>query len=145
MVNLDRRAADGRAQLVDFTRERCSASASHRRPAALALDGIGHVQPADCLTHGAGSDSMPAMNCRPRCGACCIAPSISSPIPGMPGGKPAGVRCVQLDTDDRCRLFGNPARPAVCASLQPHVEMCGASRRHAMAWLTRLDRQTSAH
>ncbi|MDM6904545.1 YkgJ family cysteine cluster protein, partial [Enterobacter hormaechei] len=24
------------------------------------------------------------MNCRIDCGACCIAPSISSPIPGMP-------------------------------------------------------------
>jgi Fe-S-cluster containining protein len=32
------------------------------------------------------------MNCRLGCGACCIAPSISSPIPGMPQGKPAGVR-----------------------------------------------------
>ncbi|MBV6674737.1 YkgJ family cysteine cluster protein, partial [Klebsiella pneumoniae] len=24
------------------------------------------------------------MECRTDCGACCIAPSISSPIPGMP-------------------------------------------------------------
>ncbi|HNM56919.1 MAG TPA: YkgJ family cysteine cluster protein, partial [Thauera aminoaromatica] len=24
------------------------------------------------------------MDCRPGCAACCIAPSISSPIPGMP-------------------------------------------------------------
>ena len=24
----------------------------------------------------------------------------------MPQGKPAGVRCVQLDADERCRLFG---------------------------------------
>ncbi|ENR9132482.1 TPA: YkgJ family cysteine cluster protein, partial [Shigella flexneri] len=24
------------------------------------------------------------MECRPGCGACCTAPSISSPIPGMP-------------------------------------------------------------
>ena len=37
------------------------------------------------------------MDCRPGCAACCIAPSISSPIPGMPHGKPAGVRCAQLD------------------------------------------------
>ncbi|MGU7695722.1 YkgJ family cysteine cluster protein, partial [Escherichia coli] len=29
------------------------------------------------------------MECRPDCGACCTAPSISSPIPGMPDGKPA--------------------------------------------------------
>ncbi|MCC6439509.1 MAG: YkgJ family cysteine cluster protein, partial [Rhodanobacteraceae bacterium] len=26
------------------------------------------------------------MSCRSGCGACCIAPSISSPIPGMPNG-----------------------------------------------------------
>ena len=36
------------------------------------------------------------MKCRPGNGACCIAPSISSPIPGMPNDKPAGVPCIQL-------------------------------------------------
>ncbi len=86
---------------------------------------------------------MARMDCRPDCGACCTAPSITSPIPGMPGGKPAGVRCVQLDADERCRLFGLPERPAVCASLQPAPEMCGASRTHALAWLARLELQTS--
>ena len=44
-----------------------------------------------------------ALACRAGCGACCIAPSISSAIPGMPHGKPAGVRCVQLDDALRCR------------------------------------------
>lgn len=63
----------------------------------------------------------------------------------MPLGKPAGVRCVQLDADARCRLFGRPERPAVCASLQPAVEMCGGSRTHAMAWLSHLERQTTPH
>ena len=38
----------------------------------------------------------PAMECRSSCGACCIAPSINSPIPGMPHGKPAGVRTHML-------------------------------------------------
>jgi len=85
------------------------------------------------------------MNCRPGCGACCTAPSITSPIPGMPQGKPAGERCVQLDGQERCRLFGRPERPAVCTSLRPHVEMCGGSRAQAMAWLGRLERQTSPH
>jgi hypothetical protein len=83
------------------------------------------------------------MDCRPRCAACCIAPSISSPIPGMPGGKPAGVRCVQLDDDDRCRLFGRPERPAVCAALQPSADMCGATREHALRWLGQLERSTA--
>jgi hypothetical protein len=85
------------------------------------------------------------MDCRPDCGACCTAPSITSPIPGMPRGKPAGVRCVQLDGRDRCRLFGRPERPAVCASLQPAVEMCGHTRVQAMAWLGHLEQQTTPH
>ena len=83
------------------------------------------------------------MNCRPSCGACCIAPSISSPIPGMPHGKPAGVRCIQLDERHRCRLFGRPERPAVCGGLKPEAPMCGDSREHALAWLQRLETLTA--
>jgi hypothetical protein len=88
------------------------------------------------------------MNCRTGCGACCIAPSISSPIPGMPLGKAAGVRCAQLDDDNRCKIFGDPRRPAVCSSLSASLEMCGsaqgvdATRSHAMNFLTRLERET---
>ncbi|MBV8605644.1 MAG: YkgJ family cysteine cluster protein [Pelomonas sp.] len=83
------------------------------------------------------------MECRDRCAACCIAPSISSPIPGMPEGKPAGVPCVQLDAELRCRVFGRPERPAVCSSLQPSEEMCGASREQAMRWLGHVERATA--
>ncbi|MBS0568070.1 MAG: YkgJ family cysteine cluster protein [Proteobacteria bacterium] len=72
------------------------------------------------------------MECRVGCGACCIAPSISSPIPGMPNGKPAGVRCVQLDDRNRCRIFGRPERPAVCGNLGPEPAMCGNSAAEAM-------------
>lgn len=79
------------------------------------------------------------MDCRPDCGACCTAPSISSAIPGMPGGKPAGVRCVQLMADQRCAIFGRPERPACCGGLQPSVEMCGGDRGEAMLWLDRLE------
>ena len=82
------------------------------------------------------------MDCRDRCGACCIAPSITSPIPGMPHGKPAGIPCVQLDDDYRCRLFGRPERPAFCASLRPQPSMCGASRDEAMATLAALEHAT---
>jgi len=71
------------------------------------------------------------MDCRAGCGACCIAPSISSPIPGMPDGKPAGVRCVQLTDDHRCALFGKPERPDVCNRLRASVEMCGTTAREA--------------
>lgn len=84
------------------------------------------------------------MDCRPGCAACCIAPSISSSIPGMEGGKAAGVRCVQLDDANRCRLFGDPRRPGVCGSLSPSVEMCGADRSHALHFLARLEMMTAA-
>jgi Fe-S-cluster containining protein len=88
------------------------------------------------------------ITCRTGCGACCIAPSIALPIPGMPAGKPAGVRCVQLDEANRCRLFGRPERPAFCVGLQPSAEMCGtdpsieATRARAMTWLSWLERET---
>lgn len=61
----------------------------------------------------------------------------------MEGGKPAGVRCVQLDEANRCRIFGQPERPAFCASLQPSAEMCGSSREQAMQWLGELERATA--
>ncbi len=79
------------------------------------------------------------MSCRAGCGACCIAPSISSPIPGMPGGKPAGVRCIQLDHDNRCAIFGSPDRPKCCSGLQASAEMCGENRSHALVWITALE------
>ena len=79
------------------------------------------------------------MDCRPGCGACCIAPSIATPIPGMPHGKPAGVPCVQLDDAFGCRLFGRPERPAFCGSLQPGPDMCGGSREEALSLLDLLE------
>ena len=82
------------------------------------------------------------MECRVGCGACCIAPSITSPIPGMPQGKPAGVRCVQLTEDNRCKLFGLPERPAFCVSLRPSAEMCGADAAEALQRLNRLESLT---
>ncbi len=60
----------------------------------------------------------------------------------MPHGKPAGMPCVQLDDDLRCRLFGQPERPAFCASLRPEPGMCGESREEAMALLAALETAT---
>ena len=82
------------------------------------------------------------MLCRERCGACCIAPSIASPIPGMPDGKPAGVRCVQLTDDLRRAIFGPPERAPCCSRLRPQIEMCGDSREHALCWLDALETAT---
>jgi Fe-S-cluster containining protein len=61
----------------------------------------------------------------------------------MLGGKPAGVRCVQLDADNRCRIYGLPERPAVCSRLRARVEMCGVSREEALVYLVSLERETA--
>lgn len=82
------------------------------------------------------------MECRVGCGACCIALSISSPIPGMPDGKPSGVRCAQLTADNRCAIYGQPDRPAVCNRLRPMEDMCGSTTDEALAYLYELERLT---
>lgn len=82
------------------------------------------------------------MKCRPGCGACCIAPSISSPIPGMAGSKPAGVRCIQLTDDNLCRIFGMADRPPVCSRLRPTAEICGNSAGEALMLLAELEIST---
>ncbi|AKM88394.1 zinc/iron-chelating domain-containing protein [Enterobacter ludwigii] len=83
------------------------------------------------------------MDCRPDCGACCTAPSISSPIPGMPDGKPANTRCVQLAENNLCMIFGSPLRPKVCSGLQPSAEMCGSTRTQAITYLLELEALTA--
>ena len=82
------------------------------------------------------------MECKAGCGACCVAPSITSSIPGMPEGKPAGVRCIQLTSDNKCKLFGKPERPLVCVGLKPSKDMCGASSEQAYATLAFLEEAT---
>jgi len=77
-----------------------------------------------------------AMDCRPACAACCIAPSISSLA------KPAGEPCRHLTADLRCALFGRPERPACCGGLQPSPEMCGDNRAQALRWLADLEALT---
>lgn len=79
------------------------------------------------------------MQCRLGCGACCIAPSISSPIPGMPFGKAKGQRCVQLSPDNKCLIFGHPDRPKVCLSFSASVETCGDSNSQAFLNLEKLE------
>lgn len=88
-------------------------------------------------------EPLRVMDCRPNCAACCIAPSISSPIPGMPHGKLAGIPCVQLLPDLRCALFGLASRPDVCVSLRPQYSMCGDDAAQAMATLAALDALTA--
>lgn len=61
----------------------------------------------------------------------------------MPNGKPAGVRCSQLQDDLRCAIFGRPERPACCSGLQAAAEMCGDDRDHAWRWLSQLEAVTA--
>lgn len=83
------------------------------------------------------------MECRVGCGACCIAPSITSPIPGMPEGKPAGVRCIQLSAENYCLIFGKPERPAVCSRFSASPDVCGNNQEEAIALITELEHSTN--
>jgi len=76
------------------------------------------------------------MECRPGCGACCIAPTITSLA------KPAGEPCRHLTADLRCAVFGCPERPACCSGLRPSAEMCGESAEQALRWLAELEALT---
>ena len=99
--------------------------------------------PINKLGNHGNDKHMTTFSCRPHCAACCIAPSITSPIPGMPEGKPAGVRCIQLSDDNNCLIFGQPERPKFCVSLQASEEMCGSNREQAIAWLNELENATA--
>ena len=76
------------------------------------------------------------MECREGCGACCIALSISTKIPGMPLGKPAGVRCIHLKEDYRCDIYNSPLKPAACSGFTPEPDFCGSDREEAMMILS---------
>ncbi|PRB82275.1 YkgJ family cysteine cluster protein [Pseudomonas sp. MYb185] len=83
------------------------------------------------------------MQCREGCGACCVAPSITSSIPGMPGGKPAGVACIHLTSDRRCGIFHSPQRPRVCAEFMADEEVCGGSAEEAVRILSWWEQATA--
>ncbi len=60
----------------------------------------------------------------------------------MPEGKPAYQRCVQLDDENRCQLFGLPERPAVCVTYAASVEICGDTNEYAFVQLEALEKAT---
>ena len=82
------------------------------------------------------------MECREKCGACCIAPSITSALPGAPDGKPAGTACPHLSSDMLCQLFGDPERPEFCTTLQPSADLCGKNRDEALSLITAMEDAT---
>ena len=66
----------------------------------------------------------------------------------MPDGKPAGVPCVNLDAEFRCRLFGRPERPALSivipAAAYEAFLLRAASVRSGIAMLDRIPAGFSA-
>ncbi len=57
----------------------------------------------------------------------------------MPAGKPAGVRCVQLTDDYRCKIFAAATRPLVCQQFQAERDVCGQNRTEALLILKSLE------
>jgi uncharacterized protein len=80
------------------------------------------------------------MECRENCGACCIALSISTKIPGMDEGKPAGIRCIHLLEDYKCAIYTYPEKPKVCTDFKAEPDFCGNDREEAMTILFSLSR-----
>lgn len=77
------------------------------------------------------------MDCREHCGACCIAPSISSLK------KAANTRCQHLTDDLRCAIFNQTKRPKACQNFLAEAQFCGESRDEALQILTLLEEATS--
>lgn len=50
----------------------------------------------------------------------------------MPDGKPAGQRCLHLNVDFLCALFGMPERPAVCGGFKAAEDVCGRDQADAI-------------
>lgn len=50
---------------------------------------------------------------------------------------------MQLTTDNRCKLFGLPERPAFCVGLRPSEEMCGNNAEEALQYLNWLESLTA--
>jgi Fe-S-cluster containining protein len=92
---------------------------------------------SDIFSKFSSSKNCLFMECRSNCGACCIAPSISSPIPGMPQGKPAGVRCIHLKDDFSCGIYER--RPKVCRDFKAEEAVCGRNRDEALTILRQLE------
>jgi hypothetical protein len=57
----------------------------------------------------------------------------------MNGGKPSGVRCLHLLDNNKCALFGDPARPQVCSDYQAEPAFCGRNRNEAIEILYSLE------
>lgn len=60
----------------------------------------------------------------------------------MPNGKPANTRCIQLNDDNLCKIFGQESRPKVCSEFMPDPAVCGVENKQAMDNLIFLESET---
>lgn len=65
-------------------------------------------------------------------GVCCVTLSISSTLPEMPLGKPAGIKCIHLSDDYRCYIYFSTDKPKVCTNFNPEPEFCGTGKDEAL-------------
>ena len=63
-------------------------------------------------------------------------------MPGMPYGKPAGVRCLHLNEDRLCTLYESPERPDICRRFAPELAFCGANFDDAIEKFSVLELET---
>jgi hypothetical protein len=61
----------------------------------------------------------------------------------MPDGKPAGVRCIHLNAEFLCAIFGRPERPAVCGGFKAEEQLCADDRESAIRMLGWLEQATA--
>jgi hypothetical protein len=61
----------------------------------------------------------------------------------MPEGKPAGVRCIHLNAEFLCAIFGRPERPAVCGGFKAEEQLCADDRESAIRMLGWLEQATA--
>ncbi len=87
------------------------------------------------------SNVPPPMACRVGCGACCIALSISSPIPGMPGQAFGRALCALIEIT-AAKLFGRPERPRGLCPPAARARNVWYIRREALAYLYALEAAT---
>jgi uncharacterized protein len=50
----------------------------------------------------------------------------------MVGGKPAGVRCINLLDNYKCAIYNSPGKPQVCTDFKAEKEFCGSTQEEAM-------------
>jgi hypothetical protein len=58
----------------------------------------------------------------------------------MPGGKPAGVKCIHLLDDFRCDIYDDPGKPKVCDDFKAEPEFCGYDQEDALRILYSLSK-----